>query len=66
MGRRPAVVTMVIVLQGDFVPPQYAETMPSLIYGVLMLAGGLLSVGLPDTTGYDLPETVAEAELFPP
>ena len=45
-------------------PPKYAEVLPSLIFGVLVAAGGLLSIGLPDTTGYTLPETVAEAEAF--
>lgn len=46
-------------------PSPYGLMLTPLIFGVMMVFGGLLSIGLPETTGYDLPETIAEANAFP-
>lgn len=53
------------MFQGGFFSPQLAQTLPPLVFGVLTLSGGWLSLALPETNGYDLPETIAEAEIFP-
>jgi OCT family organic cation transporter-like MFS transporter 4/5 len=35
-----------------------------LIYGVLALVGGVLSLLLPETLNKKLPDTIAEGEMF--
>jgi len=39
--------------------------LPPLIFGIFTISAGLLSFILPETTDKVLPETIAEANVFP-
>ena len=51
--------------QGKFIPEEYKVAMPASIFGSAVIIGGLLSIILPETTGYSMPETIEEANKFP-
>lgn len=46
-------------------PEKYSRMLPASIFGSLVIVGGLLSILLPETAGYSLPETIKEANEFP-
>lgn len=47
------------------IPTKNSEVLAPLLFGVLTIMGGLLAIGLPETTGLDLPETVSDANDMP-
>jgi hypothetical protein len=51
--------SVIIFFQGDYWRP-----LPLLIYGVLALCGGVLSLLLPETLNKKLPDTIEDGELF--
>ena len=54
-----------IILQSKMIPTKNSEVLAPLLFGVLTIMGGLLAIGLPETTGLDLPETVSDANDMP-
>jgi len=64
-ARVGSVFAPVIADIGKLVPPQHSQTLPPLIFGIFTITAGLMSIGLPETTGHALPESIAQANVFP-
>lgn len=65
MGHKSSELLFYLSIQGKFVPAQYKIVLPAAIFGSMVIIGGLTSIALPETTGYSLPENLAEANSFP-
>ncbi|XP_067929065.1 organic cation transporter protein-like [Watersipora subatra] len=64
-ARIGSIFAPVIADIGKLVPAKYKLILPPIIFGILTISGGLLSIALPETTGHDLPDTIEEANIFP-
>ncbi|XP_067929113.1 organic cation transporter protein-like [Watersipora subatra] len=64
-ARIGSIFAPVIADIGKLVPTKYKLILPPIIFGILTISGGLLSIALPETTGHDLPDTIEGANVFP-
>ncbi|KAF6024790.1 hypothetical protein EB796_016902 [Bugula neritina] len=64
-ARVGSIFAPVIADLAKLVPSKYSSVLPPLIFGIFTISAGLLSLILPETTDKVLPETIAEANVFP-
>lgn len=63
-GRIGSMVAPYITLAGTLLPTEFGNAVPLFLFGAFALAGGLLSLMLPETLGRILPETIEDGENF--
>lgn len=64
VGRIGSITAPYITLAGTLIPSKIGKAMPLIFFGAFALAGGLLSLMLPETLGENLPETIEDGENF--
>ncbi|XP_076106169.1 organic cation transporter protein-like [Mytilus galloprovincialis] len=60
-GRLGAISSAYIAELGTLIPSKFGSALPLIVYGVVGLTGGILSLYLPETTDIILPEYVNDA-----
>lgn len=53
-----------LIFQGKLISGNFGVAFPMLVFGLLTVTAGLLSLTLPETLNKKLPETLADAENF--
>ncbi|CAI9729433.1 organic cation transporter protein-like isoform X1 [Octopus vulgaris] len=64
VGRVGSMLAPYIMLSGNHIPSKFGPSLPFIMFGVVSVIAGFLSLLLPETRGQNLPETIKDGELM--
>eukprot|EP00106_Octopus_bimaculoides_P002413 XP_014769855.1 PREDICTED: organic cation transporter protein-like isoform X2 [Octopus bimaculoides] len=64
VGRIGSMLAPYIMLSGNYIPSKFGPSLPFIMFGVVSVIAGFLSLLLPETKGQNLPETIKDGELM--